>query len=229
MDNLDKWKKFKAKTTPAIVPIGSEFYDSVLSGSKVLDFGCAWGRISLELYNRGYEVVGFDVNENEINNARQQVAEIPEDELKPIFDIANATKLPYSDDSFDAVVMIAFMVAIVNPKDRDLVLKEAHRVMKDKGILCISDFGQTWKNEKYRKRYEEHFPITKELGTFIVTDTHEVGGKELYRCHHYTENELRALIEKYFNIISWRSTTFTTPSGNSSNGFIIVASKQNIF
>ncbi|MEK6961601.1 MAG: class I SAM-dependent methyltransferase [Nanoarchaeota archaeon] len=225
MDNLDNWRRFKAKTTPAVVPLANEFYDDVPVNSRVVDFGCAWGRISFELYDQGYSVVGFDINENEIACARQHAKEISALESKLRFDVGNATNLPYPDRSFDAGVMVAFMVTIVDPQARTQVLKEAYRILRDGGVLYISDFGQTWNNEKYRRRYEEHFPITKEKGTFIVTDSHDIGGKELYRCHHYTEEELRSLIEPHFKIVSWKETEFTTPSGNVSNGFKIIASK----
>jgi len=225
MSDLDQWKKFKGKTTPATVPLGKEFYEYVPKGSKVIDFGCAFGRISFELYEKGYEVKGIDINENEVSCAIENANKISALESNLSFEIANATKLPFSDKSFDAGVMVAFMVTVVNPKDRIKVLDEAYRVLNDRGILYLSAFGQSWDNEKYSKRYEEHFPITKEKGTFIVTDTHDINGKELYRCHHYSKNELNELLSKNFKILSWRDTTFKTPSGNVANGYFIVAQK----
>jgi len=225
MSDINNWRKFSNKKTPAIVPLGKKFYEYVKPGTNVLDIGCAFGRVSFELYKKGYNVVGIDFNENEIKYAKRDAKKISVLGSKIKFVVGNANDLPFPDNSFDAAVMVAFMVTIVKPEERIQVLKEAYRVLKDKGTLYLSAFGQNWDNEKYKKRYEGHFPITKEMGTFIVTDTHDLGGKELYRCHHYTEDELRTLIQNEFNILSWEYTTFKTPSGNTSNGFMIVAQK----
>jgi len=226
MSNLENWRKFNNKQTPSIVPLGNKFYEYVPTGSRVLDIGCAFGRISFELYEKDYEVVGIDINKNEVKCAKKDANGLSAPESKVKFIVSDATDLPFPDKSFDAAVMVAFMVAIVKPEDRIQALKEAYRILKDKGILWLSAFCQTWDNEKYKKRYEGHVPITKEMGTFIVTDTHDLNGKELYRCHHYTEDELRNLLSNTnFNILSWEYTTFNTPSGNTSNGFMIVAQK----
>lgn len=228
MGDIDNWRKFSKKKTPAIVPLGESFYEYVRGGSRVLDIGCAFGRISFELYEKGYDVVGIDINDNEIKCAREDKKRISVLEPKIEFVVGDATNLPFPDKSFDAAVMIAFMVTIVKPEERVKVLDEAYRVINDDGFLYLSAFGQSWENDKYKARYEGHLPITKEVGTFIVTDTHDLDGEELYRCHHYTEDELRDLLNKKFDILSWDYTIFKTPSGNTSNGFMIVAQKVNL-
>jgi 2-polyprenyl-3-methyl-5-hydroxy-6-metoxy-1,4-benzoquinol methylase len=57
MDSRIIWKNFKHSQIPSSVGLNKEFYKKIKPGSKVLDFGCAWGRIPLELQKRGYNVV----------------------------------------------------------------------------------------------------------------------------------------------------------------------------
>lgn len=192
-----------------------------------MDFGCAWGRIPFELQEKGYNVVGFDVNEAEIKRAKRFTEESNrKHEAQVKFDVADALNLPYEDNSFDACLMQAFMTTLIGPSHRGRVLDEAKRVLKPNGILYIGEFGQTWKNPKYKERYEAHFPITKERGTFVVTEDGTQNTPELYRAHHYTEKELKKLLETRYKIELFKKTIFTSYHKNKANGFIVVARKQ---
>ena len=98
--------------------------------------------------------------------------------------------------------------------------------VKKDGTIYLGVFGQTWKNPKYKQRYEDHLPITQEKGTFIVTQDGTPNTPELYRVHHYTEEELINLLEPRFCIQTFENTTFTSYHGNKANGFIITAKNQ---
>jgi ubiquinone/menaquinone biosynthesis C-methylase UbiE len=141
------------------------------------------------------------------------------------FQTANAINLPYIDASYDACILQAFLTTIISPEDRIKVLSEAHRVLKDDGILYLADFGQNWEDTLYNKRYRRDYPITGELGTFIVRDSKN-RYKELFRAHHYTKEELSALIEGLFTIENVNETIFTTFHGNRTKGYIIIARSE---
>lgn len=221
-------KKFANGQTPSSVILDKIFYEKVSIGSKILDFGCAWGRVPLELQEKGYNVVGFDINEKEILKAQDFAKESNQNYKAQVkFDVANALKLPYKDNSFDVCLMQAFMTTLTNPEHRSIVLNESKRVLKDNGILYMGVFGQTWENPKYQERYDAHFSITKEKGTFIVTKDGTPNTKEIYRVHHYTKEELNDLLTPRFKVEIFNNTIFTSYHGNKANGFIILAKKFN--
>jgi ubiquinone/menaquinone biosynthesis C-methylase UbiE len=224
MDSTLAWKKFANKQTPSTVTIDNLFYENIPKRSKILDFGCAWGRVSFELQEKGYNVVGFDINQSEILIAQKLAIESNKKYISQVkFDNENALELPYEDNSFDACLMQTFMATLTNPKHRTDVLDEAKRVLKKDGILYISDFAQNWQNTKYKQRYEEHFLITKEIGTFIVTKKGTT--EEIYRVHHYTKKELEDLLNPRFDDLTIKDTIFTSYHGNQANGFIVIAKK----
>jgi len=226
MDSTLAWKKFPNGQTPSSVTLDKIFYEKVSTGSKVLDFGCAWGRVPLELQEKGYNVVGFDINEAEILKAQEFAKESNQKYKAQVqFDVADALKLPYEDNSFDACLMQAFMTTLTNPEYRTKVLDEAKRVLKENGTLYMGVFGQTWDNPKYQERYDAHFPITNEKGTFIVTEDGTPNTPELYRVHHYTREELSDLLNPRFTVETFNDTIFTSYHGNKANGFIVLAKK----
>ena len=143
------------------------------------------------------------------------------------FHTANAMKLPYHNKSFDACILQAFLTTIIKPEHRTIILKEANRVLKDDGILYLADFGQNWENPYYSRRYERDYPKTEEMGTFIVTKNGNPNGRELFKAHHYTKEELMELIQqvKKFKVEIFQETIFTTFQGNQTKGYIIIAKK----
>ena len=220
------WKQFKDDETPSTVDIKEIFYENVPKGTKILDFGCAWGRIGFQLQKMGYNVSGFDINENAIEfaikNAEKTNAKYTE---KLEFTTANALELPYNDETFDACIMQAFLTTIISDDMRRKIILEAERVLTDDGILYLADFGQNWKNPEYRRRYLEDYSSTGEKGTFIVTEDGKPGSKELFMAHHYTEEELRELLNGIFSIEILEETVFKTFHNNETLGYIILAKK----
>ena len=110
---------FKGRETPSTVELDELFFENVPEGSKVLDFGCAWGRIAFHLQKNGYTVTGFDLNDNAIASANETARKtnvVHDERVK--FQTANATELPFPDESFDACIIQAFLTTIIQPEDR---------------------------------------------------------------------------------------------------------------
>jgi ubiquinone/menaquinone biosynthesis C-methylase UbiE len=228
MENGTSWKQFKGKETPSTVELNKLFFEKVPAGSNILDFGCAWGRIAFKLQKKGFNVTGFDINENAIKTAIKKSKKTNNQYSGNVFfTVANALKLPYSDKIFDVCIIQAFLTTI-SSESRLKVLSEAWRVLKENGILYLADFGQNWKNPKYRQRYLRDYSITGEIGTFIVTDDGEVDGKELFLAHHYTKNELYDLLKDGFNVETFHETVFTTFHGNRTKGYVIIGVKREL-
>jgi len=221
------WKKFKGRETPSTVQLDESFFKMVPKGSKVLDFACGWGRMAFKLQEHGYDVVGFDINQEAVENARKASKRFNSLYKNRVsFDVANARDLPYPEGSFDACLIQAFMTALVDPEHREMVLDEARRVLREDGILYLADFGQSWDNPIYRGRYLKDFKKTGEMGTFIVTEDGSPESPEIFRAHHYTREELMELIKPRFTVEMFKETVFTTYHGNKARGFVIMARKK---
>lgn len=220
------WKQFVGKETPSTVELNELFFDSVPSGSRVVDFGCAWGRIGFELQRKGYSVSGFDINENSIEYARKNALKTNEKHVEKLdFRTADALNLPYESNYFDACIIQAFLTTLTNPEARSKVIAEASRILVPGGMLYLADFGQNWKNPLYKERYLRDYSSTGEKGTFFVTEDGKEGGKELFLVHHYTLDELKQLLNKRFKLKKVKKTMFKTFHGNNTLGYILLARK----
>jgi hypothetical protein len=97
------------------------------------------------------------------------------------------------------------------------------RVLKSYGYLFIEEFGRTWENPVYAKRYRDDFRITGELGTITVRNE---AGKILHFCHHFTNKRISDLFER-FHIIDFHETKFTSYyHRNWVKGYAILAQKS---
>jgi len=96
-----------------------------LGAKKVLDLGCAIGRLSMLIAAQGIEVYGLDASEKAIAFARAWA----QDEQMPDihFDLGVASTLAYPDNIFDAVVANAVL--------DHMPLSEAQKAVKE--ILSV--------------------------------------------------------------------------------------------
>lgn len=94
---------------------------------KALDLGCGTGNYTLELYKRGFEVVGVDISEEMLRIARKKLPNIK-------FIRADAYSLPFEENTFDLVLSITMFEFIHFP---ERVLKEIYRVLKPGGEVVI--------------------------------------------------------------------------------------------
>ena len=103
--------------------------------SKVLDLGCGNGNAAVWLAQEtGCEVVGIDLSQVRIDNARDKAKSNPT--LNLSFEKASATNLPFGDGEFTHVWSQA---TIYHIHDRHAALQEIHRVLKEGGTLLFDD------------------------------------------------------------------------------------------
>ncbi len=103
--------------------------------SKVLDLGCGNGNTAVWLAQQtGCEVVGIDISQVRIDNARDKSKNCPT--LNLSFHKASATNLPFADGEFTHVWSQA---TIYHVHDRTSTLKEIHRVLKEGGTFLFDD------------------------------------------------------------------------------------------
>lgn len=104
----------------------------------ILDIGCGDG-VNLPLANifPNIEYHGIDYAEKTVEVARKNYPNIH-------FKIGDAFDLPYENKTFDMAILSSVLILYKSEEDRIKLLKEAHRVLKEDGILVIVVWNDTF-------------------------------------------------------------------------------------
>lgn len=102
-----------------------------VSGLKVLDAACGEGYGSAYLARFASDVVGIDIDEPTIVEARARY--VGSGNL--LFDVGDVRRLPYDDGSFDIVVCFETIEHVAEPA---VLLREVVRVLRPRGRLIVS-------------------------------------------------------------------------------------------
>jgi ubiquinone/menaquinone biosynthesis C-methylase UbiE len=117
-------------------------------GGRVLDIGTGSGRLAFELIknNRLFELIGLDVSADMLKQALNLSHDNPN---RRSFNLVQATaaRLPFPDESFDAVTSYASLHHWQQPVD---VFNEIWRVTKNNGWIVIRDNRRMLSNPFYR-------------------------------------------------------------------------------
>src|SRR2546421_9546 len=139
-------------------------------GEKVLDIGCSQGIVGLILGREGFKCTGVDIEQSSLDFARKQLKKEDEIVRKRVkFRLADASALPFRDDSFDSVILGEVLEHLTHP---DNVLNEAHRVLKQRGRLIITvPYGL----HPYHDHKQTYYPLSflKLLQSYFRTSTIE--------------------------------------------------------
>lgn len=123
----------KVFSIPSMPGIRAAVAEASKVGGDVLELGVGTG-LALPLYAPTVRVTGIDLSAEMLEEARKKVRE---ENLSHVvsLDEGDATRMPYPDASFDAVVM-AFVITVV--PDPDAVLAECERVLRPGGKVIIA-------------------------------------------------------------------------------------------
>lgn len=93
----------------------------------VLDLGCGYGRYTKLISKYTDKIIGLDISQRWLDYAKKQCPHIK-------FILADAHKIPLEDNTFDAIVSIGLFEYV----ERNAVIKEMRRVLKNDGLCIIS-------------------------------------------------------------------------------------------
>lgn len=133
--NLYESEKFSSVTGPTLRPGGLALTQTMLDfctlapNSMVLDIGCGQGATLTLLEQLGHCPYGVDISASLLFKAMDAAP-------KAVVAKASAEKTPFNDIFFDAAFGECVMSLMDNP---ELMLKEAYRVLKPNGALCLTD------------------------------------------------------------------------------------------
>jgi demethylmenaquinone methyltransferase / 2-methoxy-6-polyprenyl-1,4-benzoquinol methylase len=117
----------------------------VRAGQTVLDLAAGTGTSSEPFHDAGVRVVPGDFSLGMLRVGKGRRRDLP-------FTAADATRLPFQDNAFDAVTM---SFGLRNVVDVDAALAELHRVTKPGGRLVICEFSHpVWR--PFRTVYVEY-------------------------------------------------------------------------
>ena len=185
--------------TPFQIELFSEYVEK---RGRILDVGCGYGRVLNELHEAGFkELYGVDFSSGMIARGKRLYPElnlaVNEDE-----------KLPFADNSFDAVLLIAVLTCVVRDEEQRKMLNEIKRVLKDDGILYVNDFLLN-NDDRNIERYENFSEKYGAYGVFELPEGAVV--------RHYTKEYLKDSLSDFEEIV-FEEVVYTTMNGNRSNG-----------
>ena len=99
----------------------------VKMGQSILDVACGLGRLLAVAEEKGLAPTGIDISKVAIEHCRQKLPSISSI-------IRNAEELPFEALSFDYVTCLGSLERML---DRDKVLQEIKRVLKNEGTICL--------------------------------------------------------------------------------------------
>ncbi|WP_372883768.1 class I SAM-dependent methyltransferase [Pyrococcus kukulkanii] len=108
---------------------------------EVLDLACGTGIPTVELANRGYNVVGIDLHEEMLEVARRKTGKVK-------FIQGNALEINFREE-FDAVMMLFSSITYFNEEELMILFRKVHEALRPGGVF-IADFSPVVRGEESR-------------------------------------------------------------------------------
>jgi len=102
---------------------------------KILDAGCGVGTFAFHSAKAGSMAYGVDYSHESIRLAKKLCLNFGVDK-KTSFVTAEITELPFEDKFFDKIIA-ADIIEHISDKQKDAMLKEMKRVLKDNGYIVV--------------------------------------------------------------------------------------------
>ena len=146
-------------------------------GSIVLDVGCAMGGLLNFLSDHCDNLYGIDPTQNFVDIAQEKV--------NGSIELASAESLPFTDNFFDIVFADQVVEHLIDP---GVFLKEANRVLKENGVLCISvPNAMHYRGTSF---FDFYFFLMRE------------------HVHHFCLKHLAAIVNEFGFVVEHETTTF---------------------
>ena len=201
-DARDDWRGYAAGSIPSKVstPQLDRFLAEIrgLPAARpltLLDVGCGTGRLGRRLFDEGFSVVGVDINPEAIGIARELAISAAESGRSLRFeeaDFATPTALPIDGGPFDIVVCQLVVSIIGHAAQRLNLLRHVRANLRPGGWFYLSASGVSDTiNASYARLYADDAALTGEAHSYFSRDDQ---GKILYTTHHFTSEELVAML-----------------------------------
>ncbi|MBW7960074.1 methyltransferase domain-containing protein [Patescibacteria group bacterium] len=180
----------------------NEFTRLILKEGRVLDAGCAAGRDTNLLSDKGLVVVGIDLSKELLELAKKSYPTLK-------FIEGDFRNLPFEDNYFDGIWANASLLHFETIQQVTKAIKEFYRVMKKGGVIHVSVKAQTGKDK-----------------TAVVSDSLS---KHDRFFQFFKEGEVKdLLIKNYFEIIKLKQyrETDIIPNGRFEVEWILALARK---
>jgi SAM-dependent methyltransferase len=177
----NKWPWFFDKLDP---DLEEYLLTNGLNGLDILDLGACSGSQSIELAKRGHRLVGTEISQTALEQAKLAAAREPKLAISFLIDDIAESRL--NDDQFDLVIDRGCYDSICSFNHEEYVAS-VRRVLRPGGVLLLKS-------------------MSSEERRFVAYD--KVGGREVQMPFHFTEEQLRTLMSPHFVIEQMRESYF---------------------
>jgi ubiquinone/menaquinone biosynthesis C-methylase UbiE len=150
----------------------------------VLDVGCGTGRLLMRGAEEANRLVGVDLSSEMVKASIQQFF-YHELSGKSEFLVADAEKLPFTDDTFDLALSTCVMFLLPDPEQG---IKEIHRVLKMGGQIAMLN-----PTEKMSQETAAQYAKENDISGFERTALLKWSNVSTRR-HRYTKDEMTELL-----------------------------------
>ncbi len=172
--------------------------------SRILDFGCGYGRALGILREHGYkDLIGFDPAPSMVAAARVRHPMI---EFQVLRDFRS---IPLPDASVDAALVFAVLTCIPGNDAQRAIINEITRVLRPGGLLYISDM---WLQSDTRN-VERYVRDATKYGIYGIFDL-----TEGVTVRHHDRQWIEALLEEYKGM-ALDEIAIQTMNGHAASGF----------
>lgn len=187
--------------------------DEISPGSeRILDLGCGTGQLTKALSLRGYKTTGIDISRAMILRARALAPDVT-------FEVANASAMPFSANSFDAAVSLFDTLNHLTRQELPKALSEINRVLRPGGLL-VFDLNSS---EGFRSRWcGSSALIRDDLVCATHTSYDSASGKGEYVIAAFERCDNGAWTRTDVTLCEWVHSEDAVYSSLSTSGFEII-------
>lgn len=178
--------------------------------SQILEYGCGYGRLMNMLKIQGFNnIKGFDFSPNMIKRGKTTYPHLDLNLLE------KSGKIPTPNDSVDAIIMSTVLCCMIQVQEQIALIDEIHRVLKDSGILYLTDF-LICDHPRYHEKYMEGLQKYGTWGIYTTTENLIV--------RHMSSHDIMKLLTK-FDIHWFEQFDFKTMNQNPARTFHCISKK----
>lgn len=170
-------------------PEFEELKKHIKDGEKVLDLGCGNGRLFELFKGKNVDYTGIDLSEEFIKKANKKYGNH--------FQVANFLKLPFENNRFDSIWVIAAFHHIPSAEFRLNTLREIRRVLKKEGRIIITCWN-LWQPNYFKLLLKftliKLFKKSRLDFKDVILSPKKLKIERYY--HVFTKKELKKLFEK---------------------------------